>query len=160
MALSLELTDTFFIWAFSVQLSYILLSFSLSFYPYPFLLSLSFFPSLIMAFQPCMEWNPNKKWFLNWTDCFQLFSKIKKWTSLWCKFYVWFFKKKKIPSVLFYQLAKFQYQALLASWDNQEYMLLNFLPRHNMILWTLRFIFNHLLLQWLTGAKGEGNINI
>ena len=159
MALSLELTDTFFIWAFSVQLSYTLLSFSLSFSPYPFLLSLSFFPSLIMAFQPCMEWNPNKNGFLIGLAVFSYLPKSRNEPASGVNF-MYDFSRKKNPSVLFYQLAKFQYQALFASWDNQEYMLLNFHLRHNMILWTLRFIFNQLFLQWLTGAKGEENINI
>ena len=94
---------------------------------------------------------------------FWLFTKIKKGsrTSLWCTFSAWLFYKN-VPYLTLYQWTKFQYHTFFPSQDIKQNELLSSYNRQLMTSWTLRFIFDQPLKQWLTGGKrGEdGNTNI
>ena len=100
--------------------------------------------------------------FLACNGCFGLFTKIKKGsgTSFWCTFSVWFFHKN-VPYLKLYQWTKFQCQTFFPSQDIKPNVLLSSY-RQLMMSWTLRFILDQALKQWLTGRKREedGNTKI
>ena len=101
--------------------------------------------------------------FIACSDCFGLFTKIKKGsgTRVWCPFSAWFLHKN-VPYLILYQWPKFQHDKFFPSQDiKQNVLLSSYLDSwwHHKLL---RFILDQALKQWLTGRKrGEdGNTKI
>ena len=95
------------------------------------------------------------KEFLACNYCFGLFTKIKEGsgTSFWHIISAWFFHKN-VSYLILYLWSKFQYHTFFPSQEINQ----NALFRQLMTSWTLRFIFNHPVRQWLTGRKTMTNI--
>ena len=111
--------------------------------------------------------------FLGCNGCFGLFTKIikKSGASFCCPFSNWFFCNNVLYLIL-HLWTRFQCHTFCPSQDIKQSVLLSsyldnwwrhelfeFLLRQLMTLWTLRFIFDHSLKQWLTGRKRRKDRN-
>ena len=96
---------------------------------------------------------------LTCNGCFGLFTKIIKrsGTGFCCTFSAWFFHKNVIYLILSMDKVSMSYFFSFSRYQTK--CVIEFLFRQLMMSWTLRFIFNHPLMQWSTGRKRRKDRN-